>query len=167
MKKTILLSALSLSLLVACGGGNDEDPTENNDETEDELQGTWVSSCVSYSSFYLLSSTTFSVGSYSSSSSAFFDSECADSVQGVSVTGSFVVGEAITTSSGVSAKEIDFIIETIDGVSASETSFGIYRIMDNTLFTGNLGFIEGSGIDTSTEENRPTALNFDLPFTKI
>ena len=110
---------------------------------------------------------TFSGNSFDTSGTDYLDSGCTTVDDTYATTGTFVIGQSLTTSSGLSAKEIDLTIQTIDGESFAFVFYDIYRIDGNKLFTGNTGGFDEDEHDGTTQEKRPIALLLDLPNTKI
>lgn len=108
----------------------------------------------------------------------FKDSSCVDLYLTSTFVSSYVLGAEITTESGISANEIDIspVSTRMDFADANEadldtgaapTSYTIFRVDGDKLYTGKMGLLEviqhGVGL---TADKRPVSLNFDVYLTR-
>ncbi|HEB57137.1 MAG TPA: hypothetical protein ENI98_12710 [Gammaproteobacteria bacterium] len=150
------------TLLSGCGGG-DENGGANNTT---ELEGVWVGICDAVSGF-VQSTTTVSGNTWSDRSIFYTDSACSIPVAGEKPrtnSGTFIIGSAITTSSGWSAKEIDLIGLKKNGVEVKTktTAYEIFSITNGKLYLGTVTPEK----DGSSAAKRPVDLNFTRPAIK-
>jgi len=174
MKK--LLAIALVSSLLACN--HDEDAKTNTEVELIDVQGVWHGICRATSDNsidnpeFRKEILTFTADNKMSfSSKNYLDSGCLDDYaqdnphpnEDLSEkSGTFLVGQSLTTDSGLSAKELDMTFLLDEGESVNETSYTIVSTLEGKLTFGK-GTTEKNG---STAEKRPTALNFDNYFTK-
>jgi len=146
----------SLFILLTLTGCSQSDSTG----TPSELEGTWLSACsnTSFEFFgqtineYSVTTINFEANNYTLSSISYSDKNCTVTPQvGSSFNTKFIIGPSVTTSNGVSAKQIDFVN------SSGDTRLDIYLLQDNnnTLFFGK-----------NTHNGRPSEINYADIYTK-
>jgi len=148
----------------AVGGGGGGGGGDSDNEAATELEGTWRTTCLydDYWDSYDTGSITFSGNTFSSSGVEYSDSACTVIEESYSSTGTFVIGSFVTTSSGLSAKEIDMTLLTMDGNNFTYTFYNIFRVDSARLYNGdNDGDYDGNSID-----KRPIDLDFSYYYTK-
>ena len=158
MKYTRILLIALVTILYSCGGDSDDGKTMNSNLAESMgINGTCLSNC--YESpydpgLYIIDSFSFSGNSVTTTFWDYQDSSCSGSVSLTgSASGSFVIGEEVTTDSGLKATEIDFNM-TYQG--SQFTILDIIQVSENYFYLGVWG-------DSNI---RPTELKFDTVLTK-
>jgi len=150
------LSFFAVLSLTACkdSGSSSSDNPANIDSLE--LDGTWASNCYQDdNNEYTIDEFSFSGNTFTASYRSYNDSSCSgDLISSESGSGTFSVGDTITTSLGVEAVEIDFRIE-FQGQSI--------EILDLIKMDGNQ-FHYGLHID---EDTRPIELDYEVTLTKL
>lgn len=154
-RKYILVS-LFTTLLTACGS------SETDIVLSDPLLGIWSSNCyqTSYGRYYR-NMMVFSETKFSWVGASYTDANCSisdfygDSSIG---SGTYSKGKAITTSSGLDAREIDMSILKEDFTDKQRMQYDIYRIDSNILYLGKTT----SKLNRTTPETRPVELEFDV-----
>ena len=167
-------------VISACGGSSTEDGVSSTDDqvssTEDEvdqevtppvdiipveeptnktiLEGTWVSNCLSNSNAtftFIQTTLIFSGGEYEATTNVFDNPSCFGEVLTTkSYAALFIIGETITTISGLEAVEVDILFN-------GDYRENIVSINGDTLYLG---------VD-SEQDDRPVELNYDYVYTKI
>lgn len=165
--KVVITLLISLMFLSGCGGGggnNDVGSVSSNTITE--LEGSWkMNLCVTdLNGNYTTAAFTFSEDNLNIEKKFYNDAACTVINQNKpsekQVSGTFIVGKSIKTSSGEDAKEID-IIDAISG----ETLFQIYSILNGKLYFGDIN--SNVNNDGSAADKRPSDLEPSLFYTKI
>jgi hypothetical protein len=142
---------LFITMLTACSSGG-------NDDVSDPLgiNGFWLSNCYYDEEFedYTIDEYTFASYTVVAYFESFYDSSCSGTpyTEG-EASGSFSLGETITTSGGVEAVEFN-AKATIDNQVIE--AFDLIRVDGNT-------FNWGVSIDGTI---RPTAIDFNITYTK-
>ena len=118
MLRPLLYFAATL-VLTSCGGSN------NNNNTTTELEGTWATSCSASAQNIL--SLTFSGNSYTYVGKIFADSSCQTLNGTLTASGTFTIGDALSSPSG--AKNIDYLqtsqtILPVNGYAAQVNAWG-------------------------------------------
>lgn len=162
------LASLVTFSLISCGGGGGSDPAVegNEGETESppvttELEGIWFSCETLANNTSEESKLVFEGNAFIFELSDYSDNAC--QVNGILAgvaSGTFTIGNALTTTSGLTAKEFDSTILKIDGTSVNTTGFDIYSLSGE-----NLAFGDESTGNGDTEGERPTDLDLNLVFT--
>lgn len=162
------LASLVTFSLISCGGGGGSDPAVegNEGETESppvttELEGIWFSCETLANNTSEESKLVFEGNAFILELSDYSDNAC--QVNGILAgvaSGTFTIGNALTTTSGLTAKEFDSTILKIDGTSVNTTGFDIYSLSGE-----NLAFGDESTGNGDTEGERPTDLDLNLVFT--
>ncbi len=160
-------------MISACGGSSTEDQVSSTEDEVDQnvtppvdiipveeptnktiLEGAWISNCLSNSNAtftFMQTTLIFSDGEYESRTNVFDNPSCFGEVLTTkSYAGLFIIGETITTVSGLEAVEVDipiigYHIETIVSVNG------------DTLYLG----VE------SEQDDRPVELNYEYVYTKV
>ena len=145
-----LLVLLIVFGVVGCGS----DSGSNIDPLLAEFQGQW-GVCFSGTSTYS-EEIVFRGDEWASYFVDYADSDCVTPTN-ISQTGQGTIdlGDKVTTSSGVIARKIDIVRET------DATYFNIYYINQNQMYLG-----DSQTGDTTSDENRPTEINFDFSYEK-
>ena len=184
----LLLIMLSLLVLSSCGGKSSE---------SHEFLGTWLSECVQFEHIYQpqikfhKKTVSFSSDSSFSLKIEYFEDNCTGTIVGASnLSGVFTIGNDITASSGVTAKEINFNFNGVDSNYAYD--FEILDIIhknNNSLYLGTPNLIclslyelydmnyfdllieRGPHIDYKSYVERcylrPFSIGFQLPYSTI
>lgn len=154
MERNMVIPVLiSMIFLSSCDSGGESNATE--------LEGTWVTTCLMESSGSFEDTITFSGNTFSTSGKEYADTACSVFDTNYSASGTFVIGNAMTTSSGLSAKEIDVTLLKIDGAGVSINVYDIYRIDGEKLYFG-----DDSLLDATSVANRPIDLDFNEDYIK-
>jgi len=130
-----------------------------------ELEGSWKTSCVDFGGTFDATIILFSGDTFSFVDNAYTDSACLNvDVTYRSGSGVFSIGNTITASSGLGAKEIDFTFTHRDGVvlPVNEQSFDIFSISSGTLYFGLYDFV----LDGTTPASRLIDLDFTSPIER-
>lgn len=146
-----------LFILSGCGGSSNS----GGENTTTELEGNWKSLCTPFlgSSFDL--TIIFTGNTFSATSSSYNDESCVTLDEATIDTGTFTIGNALTTTSGLSAKEINITTLISDGMTVNSTEYDIFSIMNNNLFLGDSNVLDGSTIAM-----RPIELDTELSLIK-
>ena len=147
--KNIIWVCLSALLVTSCG---------SDDSNTTELEGIWVGPCDSFldgtSENAIL---TISGNTYTYTGKGYSDSTCSLSDgSSVSDSGTFIIGNSLTTSSGLPAREIDLFSPNED------PEYDIYNISNAKLYLGDFT-AEKNGTSAA---NRPVDLDFSWYYTK-
>ncbi len=147
---TVFFSAI---LLTACGGGESDGDTNLL-----ELEGRWVTGCLSVSgNRFEIDEFIFSGNTFETSIQVWENSSCSgDTFLSGGSSGTFTVGEVITTSSGLEAVEVDLENVVAGAEGAALEILTIFRQEGDEL-------VGARSIDLDV---RPTELNFDVIFTR-
>jgi len=156
MKYSITVIILSV-FLCACGS----DSSEKEDTTG--LNGKWVSNCFEAdSNIYHIKAYTFSGDSWSGVLDTYSDLSCTNPITPTSSAGGkFNLGNSVITETGVTAKELNFTIQIIDGIDygpeGAVEGLDLIKIETNNLYFG----------DSLSTVQRTTKLNFDAVYYKL
>lgn len=169
----ILIVGLGMGLS-GCLDSDDDDDNGNGEEVGDgwpELQGVWQSNCFVVpgedgASDAPQIQTVDIDGDRAEVDAAIYDetdTTCAGAtIVEASIVWRYEVGEEITTSGGVTAREIDVeVVEDPADVTDFDEEFDIFHINDD----GNTLYFSADAAPRS--EDRPDTLDFDRPYTKI
>lgn len=171
----IRLTALLFALILGgCGGGSSSDSSSNDTNNDlgfdsagwPALQGKWESACFTRDGNdqriirnFVDNEVTQEVDVFSTS-----DQSCGGSlVFEATYTYAYQVGDELTTDTGVTAREIDVVVTSDpDDVipPEEEEGFDIFHIDGS-------GFLYFADDAVPTEVDRPTAIDFSIPYTKI
>lgn len=170
-----LLIAFLVSLLLAVSGClSDDDDNDDDDEIGEgwpELQGVWESDCFVVTGEDGASDApqvhTIAIDGDQAEQDVEIYDENDTTCSGAPIFEPFMlwryeVGDEITTTGGVTAREIDVeLLEDPDGVGEHDEEYDIFRLEDddNTLYFG-----DEAGL---SPEDRPDTLDFTKPFTRI
>ncbi len=156
---------------------SDSGTTVVSNGTATELEGSWVDVCVEIYPAYEVNGTitpgsyesgitTFSGNTFTYSGADYSDSECTIVEETYINTGTFIIGDSMTTSSGLSAKNIDIAIVTMDGRNVSYKFYDIFKIDGDRLYFGDQGSYDENEDDWEysglTVEKRPIDLDFSF-----
>lgn len=160
----IALTILSILVVTSCGS----DGTSGNG-TATVLEGIWVKQCNAVNqadpnTYYDIITLTFIENNFDSSILNYTDPDCTipdTQIPNPTASGTFVIGNTITTTGGLQAKEIDSYVDQSSGAIFAD-GFVIFNIDGNTLYFGDT---TGDN-DGSTPELRPDTLNFDRSYER-
>ncbi|MEE9319068.1 MAG: hypothetical protein V3U76_01360 [Granulosicoccus sp.] len=113
------------------------------------LQGSWLTPCAESS----ISKLVFAGDVVAGNVADFNDAECVILLENTAFEGTYVLGDSVTTSSGMQATEID-ITDKVSGA----TTMSIVFIQDDMLYLGDA--------DLVAEVARPDTLNFNRGFVR-
>jgi len=133
-----------------------------------ELEGTWGATCL-YNDLwetYDTDSVTFAGNTFSFFGIEYTDSACTLVEDTYSSTGTFVIGDTLTASSGGEVIQIDSMFATVNGNNFTYTFYDIFRVDGDRLYTGDTGGFGEDEHDGSTLEARPIDLDFSFYLTK-
>ena len=174
-RNSLLLATVAALMLTACGGsGSDEDvptvsdatatgvqqqldnPTPSEFVNTSTLEGEWL---MCGGPYYI--TIVFESNAWTRTLSTLDHSSSCDNPivnQGPSISGTYVLDGVTTTDEGLQVQRINFIIE--DSVSSSiVTNYSI-------VYTGTPGELLLGEYSSNTEEDRPTALDFNFVFVR-
>ncbi len=152
MKINIVIITL-IATMVFSGCNHEDDKS-----TKTELEGTWVYICKDRGDgVFFKSKGTFSGDSFNFSIQEYSNSGCSRLTGDSSGSGKFSIGKSITTSSGLSAKEIDITTLKQDGKDVNVKDYDIFRIDGRDLYFGKYT----SKYDGESRSGRPIDLDFD------
>ena len=142
-----------VAFLTACGGGESDGNTNLL-----ELDGRWVTDCLSVSgNRFEIDEIVFSGNTFETSIQVWENSSCSgDTYLSGGSSGTFTVGEIITTSSGLEAVEVDLENVVAGAEGAALEILTIFRQEGDELV----------GARSIELDVRPTELNFDIIFTR-
>lgn len=148
--KNIIWACLSVLLITSC----------SSDDSTTELEGSWIEPCEIITNNTSWNTVlTFSGNTFVRIGTDFSDTTCSipipDSSR-VTYSGTFVVGNSLTTSSGLPAREIDSFSPNED------PEYDIYHISSGKLYFGDYTAVK----DGSSPANRPVDLDFSWYYTK-
>lgn len=173
MKNHICLAALCCISLVGCSSNdNDESDVVSAEDTATvpvEIRGTWVSSCIAPDNGdtdHRIETLFFTDTDFDFVQENFIDATCTTvnvDNSGFSALGLGEIGDVVTTTSGVEARELDHIIDTFVNSDGSEdsldiTSINILLLQDDMLFLGQGGVL--------SDEERPDTIIFDVAYIR-
>jgi len=153
MLNKVLIIILSITAIASCGG--------NSNQTS-PLEGTWAEACNSLGDYFVNTKVTFSGNTSSTSSEIYTDSNCTESSESTILKGTVLIGEAVATSDGITATELDFTATEFNGSPYDDKSYDIFYIENNILYSGK----EDNINDGTTESLRPVSLDFTREFIK-
>ncbi len=128
------------------------------------LKGSWTGICeVNEEGGHSNSTVTFSGNTFNTVKNKYSDSVCSVIVEtSFSLSGTFIIGNEITTTSGVSANEIEITILKDKSVDVNDMFYDIFKIDNGKLFFG----ISDEINDGNSPSKRPLDLDLDSYFTK-
>ena len=137
-------------LLLACSNSDDGSSVESNSIKTSAIEGDWVTPCLLLSGTFFYSQYRYSFrdGNYNAYLMLFEDSGCSLLISETEETyqrATYVLGDVLTTDSGIEATEIDLVYQD------SSASYSIFAVIDNVLYFG---------IWPNAPEQRPTELIF-------
>ncbi|RMD81389.1 MAG: hypothetical protein D6820_05200 [Lentisphaerae bacterium] len=187
MRKGSLPGIPALLILAGCGGGGgSSDGLDNADagastntgstgagthQSATILEGSWTKPCgigegensSDPNAFYDVVTLTFSGNEFYSDIKNYSDAECTTPypvAPNPTSSGTFTLGDTVTTTSGVQATAIDTHITRFNGAEFDIHDYNIVRLSENMLYLG-----DESGInDGETAERRPDTLDFERVF---
>jgi len=176
----IVFKTLAFLILVvgfsACGGDNkdnpDDSPNENGPPVRDgasgsaALTGTWNKNCsintdTPYNTLTLILDT--ATARFTSLEKHFVDDSCTTPIMNyavVSLKGSFVIGNEITTADGVIAREVDLHITEQNETPVAERFYTLFYIDPAKPDEMVLG-LDAGALDGSSANKRPNSLDFN------
>ncbi len=160
MKNYIIVITSLVIVMLISGCGSDDDT--NVSMTITELEGKWSQQCIDLMvGTSLKPSVTFSGSTYTALDINYSDSQCITANFTGTASGTFEIGNTITTSSGLSAKNIDFHQLKENGLDVNRNIFSIFQKDNETLYLG-----DNNSADGKTSANRHIVLDFQNSFTK-
>ncbi|MAA65553.1 MAG: hypothetical protein CL581_12330 [Alteromonadaceae bacterium] len=184
--RTILAFTLASTLMAGCGGssdssdqgtnssgtgsesdssqgGNDNDSTNPTGEAT-VLEGTWRKQCgpVAGQEHSDIVTLTFTGNTFTSDIENYLDAGCNvpyAEAPNPTASGTFVLGEDVMLSSGVTATELDSHITQFDGAPFDIDEYNVIYIQGDILYTG-----EG---EADSPQQRPTSLDYNRPFDRV
>jgi hypothetical protein len=183
-KEKVVLRILKSSLFVfivtisffGCSDSADN-PVSSNNITS--LEGFWAGGCTPFIEGGFTGSSDWVEGydgsDYQALFSVYSTTDCTGIYQAQKeMTGTFVIGDSLMTSSGVTAQNIDLTISQssidgqIAGVDISQFGFEAGQIWYDIFYIngGNLYYGDSNTGDSSSPLSRPADISFDFVYTK-
>lgn len=166
LNKNLLASLLLLTMLTGCDSDDKDDDT-----TLPTLVGVWNSSCINddsdpedeESSLYTYEFTETEVTLKQTIYSGF---SCEQQLIELIISGTYVVGESVTTPSGVDATELDFILTSAFNSFGYEYEDYNYTALDLFVIEGTYLYLgdkseSGSDDDESETTIRPEEIDYN------
>ncbi|MFT2110104.1 hypothetical protein [Marinomonas sp. 2405UD68-3] len=163
MNNLLPITIVASLLLGGCGGGGGGGGGGSSSSTSGNasaLIGSWVTPCNDSSDgTSSKSEITYSSSEIQALHFDYSDLSCVTKSSTETVIGKYVVGNDVTTSSGVIATEIDFFAESINGESISEDiGYTIFYIDSGKLYLGDHA---NDAVDGTSPSKRPIDVDFN------
>lgn len=147
--------AASLLVLGLLSGCMHEDEKEDPANTA-SLQGKWLgNTCTLADALYERLELNIENSNFTITNHRYTDSNCTTMDSMVTTTGTFKIGNTVTTPTGNTATEVDF---TDSAANGGATELDIYAIINGQLYLG---------VDDDNNATRPTTLDMSFYFTKL
>ena len=163
-------SSSSSSSSGSSGGSSSSSGSSSGGSSVTTLEGTWIKACGiadpnDPDSHSDIVTTTFSGNQLDSNIENYQDAACTVPLPvapNPTSSGTFTVGDTLTTTGGLQATEIDSHIDTFNGAPFVIDEFTIFYIDGNSLFLGD----DSGALDALSDATRPDTLNFNREFIR-
>ena len=131
-----------------------------------ELEGTWTSACLpgqdSGADGSNLETLMFNKNRFEFRIDSFDDTNCVQPSSSIELqrqVGTFAIGSAVATSSGIQAQAIDVLVTAVNGTAISKKAYSVFHIDPAGLFLGE--------DQSDTPADRPNVLDLNKLYTKL